>query len=91
MEAPRRLPCATPLPVKLPNKSNFTPAAPVKLPKDWRAKSGHTPLPVPAPVKLAKDWKEKPGKTPPVKISKDACSVSAPAGIPCRLSANGTP
>ena len=79
MEAPRRLAGSTPLPVKLPRESPFTPAAPVKLPKDWRAKSGHTPLPVPAPVKLAKDWKVKPGKTPPLKISKDASSVSAPA------------
>ena len=89
---------STPLPVELPDTSSTTlplpvkvnhtlPAPPVKLSKDWREKSGHTPLPASNPVKLGKDWKERAGpsqqskcgklslvtlsKEAPVKVSKD--------------------
>ena len=72
---------STPLPVKLPDTSSTTlplpvkvnhtlPAPPVKLSKDWREKSGHTPLPASNPVKLGKDWKERAGPSPQSKCGK---------------------
>ena len=84
IEEPQKLPGTTPPPIKLPKENSFSPGAPVKLPKDWRTKSGQTPLPAPAPVKLPKDWREKSDKHPPVKISKGA----SPALAPVKLASN---